>query len=82
MTHHGKEYEKCIHLYMCVCMHIYKLNPFAAHQRLMQHCKSTIYVCVYTLSHFAVPQKLMQHCESSTLQLKKKVKKYENEDNT
>ena len=35
----------CTYIYMCVYIYIYihiKLNQFAVHQKLTQHCKSTI----------------------------------------
>ena len=38
----------CIHVYMCVCVcvyiyiYIYMIEYFAIHQKLTQHCKSTI----------------------------------------
>ena len=31
----------CVCVCVCVCVHI-KLNHFAGHQKLTQHCKSTI----------------------------------------
>ena len=40
INHNGKEYEK-EYMCVCVCVHI-KLNHFAGHQKLTQHCKSTI----------------------------------------
>ena len=34
---------KKIYVYMCVCVYIYTQNNyFAVHQKLTQHCKSTI----------------------------------------
>ena len=36
INHNGKNMKKN------VCIYVYKLNHFSVHQKLIQHCKSTI----------------------------------------
>ena len=39
INHNGKEYEKEYYIYIYMCVY---LNHFVVHQKLTQHCKSTI----------------------------------------